>query len=271
MALEFSSGDDFSSKLFVYMLPYFRKGIPSLFAELRHLYKDAGKVKVIERLLLSNLESLEKSGTFAGSMMLENPCCLLWNYILLAQHFDKIGNLDAALEYINKSITHTPTLIELYLTKAKILKHKFAHNDAYQLTEKVCSSRKIASVSLPLTLVFLQARMMDLADRYLNNKSIKYALRCGQVEQAYNLLRLFLKDPSEGNPFELQTLWFETAQSEILLKRGDYTQAMRMLKFVQKAFFEIHEDQFDFHTYCIRRFNLNTYQRLISYESNVHS
>lgn len=110
---------------------------------------------------------------------------------------------------------------------------------------------------------------MDLADRYLNNKAIKYALRCGQDELANDLLRLFLKDPTEGNPFELQTLWFEIASGEVLLKRGDYTKALRMFKFVHRAFTEIFEDQFDFHTYCIRRYNLNTYNKLISYESNV--
>ena len=29
---------------------------------------------------------------------------------------------------------------------------------------------------------FKQARTMDLADRYLNNKAIKYAFRCGKIE-----------------------------------------------------------------------------------------
>lgn len=142
--------------------------------------------------------------------------------MLLAQHFDKVGQLDTAIEYINKAIFHTPTLIELYLVKAKIFKHKYNHVAAFEMAEK--------------------ARTMDLADRYLNNKAIKYALRCGQDELANDLLRLFLKDPTEGNPFELQTLWFEIASGEILLKRGDYTKALRMFKFVHRAFIEVFED-----------------------------
>jgi len=80
-----------------------------------------------------------------------------------------------------------------------------------------------------------------------------------------------LKDPSEGNPYELQALWFEIAQGEIFLARGEYPKAMRMFKFVQKAFMDIYEDQFDFHTYCLRRYSLNTYTRLLNYENGVYN
>ena len=46
---------------------------------------------------------------------------------------------------------------------------------------------------------------------------------------------------------------------------------MRMFKFVQKAFMDIYEDQFDFHTYCLRRYSLNTYTRLLNYENGVYN
>lgn len=38
MGLEYSTGADFEKKLMNYILPYYRKGIPSLFSELKHLY-----------------------------------------------------------------------------------------------------------------------------------------------------------------------------------------------------------------------------------------
>ena len=47
------------------------------------------------------------------------------------------ADIDKAFEYANRAITHTPTLIELYLVKAKICKHKFDHITAFELTEKV--------------------------------------------------------------------------------------------------------------------------------------
>ena len=47
---------------------------------------------------------------------------LLWTYYFLAQHFDYLGNIERALEFINLGIEHTPLLIELFVLKAKIFK-----------------------------------------------------------------------------------------------------------------------------------------------------
>lgn len=54
----------------------------------------------------------------------EPPTTLLWVQYFLAQHFDYIGKQGVALEYINTAIESTPTLIELFLIKAKIFKVK---------------------------------------------------------------------------------------------------------------------------------------------------
>lgn len=44
----------------------------------------------------------------------------------LAQHYDMIDQQTLSLEYINAAIESTPTLIELFLIKAKIYKVHFA-------------------------------------------------------------------------------------------------------------------------------------------------
>lgn len=54
----------------------------------------------------------------------EPPTTLLWVQYYLAQHYDRIGQPSIALEYINTAIESTPTLIELFLVKAKIYKVK---------------------------------------------------------------------------------------------------------------------------------------------------
>lgn len=148
MALDFAKGDDFAKKIKSYMLPYFRKGIPSLFSEIKHLYSGTGNAEIIENVLLTNLVCLEKESKFADSEKIESPCCLLWDYMLLAQHYDRINQLDKALEFVNKAISHTPTLIELYLVKAKIYKHKFDHKVAFELTEKVKTIAKLHHTNL---------------------------------------------------------------------------------------------------------------------------
>lgn len=55
---------------------------------------------------------------------LEPPTTRLWVQYFLAQHYDRIGQPSLALEYINAAIESTPTLIELFLVKAKIYKVK---------------------------------------------------------------------------------------------------------------------------------------------------
>lgn len=52
----------------------------------------------------------------------EPPTTLLWVQYFLAQHFDFINKPSLALEYINSAIDSTPTLIELFVIKAKIYK-----------------------------------------------------------------------------------------------------------------------------------------------------
>lgn len=53
---------------------------------------------------------------------LEPPTAILWVYHFLAQHFDYLRDSKSAMEYINKALEHTPTLIEAYMVKARIYK-----------------------------------------------------------------------------------------------------------------------------------------------------
>lgn len=45
---------------------------------------------------------------------------MLWLYYFKAQHFLFSNRLTEAMQYVNKAIAHTPTLLELYTLKAKI-------------------------------------------------------------------------------------------------------------------------------------------------------
>ena len=52
----------------------------------------------------------------------ESPTVLLWTLYFLSQHYDHLGNIEEALSCINRAIDHTPTLIELFMARAKIFK-----------------------------------------------------------------------------------------------------------------------------------------------------
>ncbi|KAM9677756.1 N-alpha-acetyltransferase 15, NatA auxiliary subunit isoform 3-T3 [Trichechus inunguis] len=125
LPLNFLSGDKFKECLDKFLRMNFSKGCPPVFNTLRSLYKDKEKVAIIEELVVGYETSLKSCRLFNPNDdgKEEPPTTLLWVQYYLAQHYDKIGQPSIALEYINTAIESTPTLIELFLVKAKIYKH----------------------------------------------------------------------------------------------------------------------------------------------------
>ena len=95
-------GNEFKSALVEYLIPYFQKGLPSLFSEIKYLYNDSEKRVIIEEVLLSIEKSLSQSNTLLDTNEATNPCCLLWANMLLAQHFNKTERYETALIHIDK-------------------------------------------------------------------------------------------------------------------------------------------------------------------------
>jgi peptide alpha-N-acetyltransferase len=57
---------------------------------------------------------------------LEEPTqTILWVWMFLAQHYNKLKNVQRALEYVDKAIKHTPTVIDLYVIKGCIYQVRF--------------------------------------------------------------------------------------------------------------------------------------------------
>lgn len=101
------------------------KGVPPLFVDLRSLYKDQSKADVIQSLVLQYKDALKAHGHFSDEdkdKPREPASALLWTYYYLAQHYDFLGETQKALDEIDVAIHHTPTLIELFVTKGRIYK-----------------------------------------------------------------------------------------------------------------------------------------------------
>ena len=75
----------------------------------------------------------------------------LWLNHFLSQHYNRFGNTVTALEYIDKAIDHTPTLPELYMTKAKIIKVRPFHC----LPSFIVDIHSSAHLSLMVTYLFI--------------------------------------------------------------------------------------------------------------------
>jgi N-alpha-acetyltransferase 15/16, NatA auxiliary subunit len=103
-----------------------RKGVPSLFVNLKKLYVDPKKEMIIEKLVEEYLQNLKMHNTFTKSSSvgdeIEQPTVYLWTLYLLAQHYDNKCDTIKALKLIDEAIEHTPTLVELYMTKGRIFK-----------------------------------------------------------------------------------------------------------------------------------------------------
>ncbi len=91
----------------------------------------------------------------------------------MGQHYDYLKQWEKALGYIHDAIAHSPTVVELYMLKAKVLKHVGDIVGAAQWMN--------------------QARELDLQDRFVNSKSVKSYLRMDNVEEATKTIALFTK------------------------------------------------------------------------------
>lgn len=126
MPLNYFTGEQFKVSVDKYLRRGLVKGVPPLFIDLRSLYTDQSKVEVIEGLMLQYVDALKKIGKFseveANNGPREPASALLWVYYYLAQHYDYLEQTEKALCYIDAAIEHTPTLIELFVTKGRIYK-----------------------------------------------------------------------------------------------------------------------------------------------------
>lgn len=256
LSLNVATGDEFKKRLYHFASHYLQRTIPSLFNSLRGLYTDETKVKLIEIVFLDILNSLTKDYKLnSESKTYEPPTTIVWTLKYLAHHYDQIGNSEKALEYINKAIEHTPTIVELYLTKGIIYKH--------------AGNMQLASESIE------NARKLDLADRYLNTKSTKYLLRNDQIQKAEETIALFSRQEPESthqsNIFEMQVMWYETESGMSHFRQKQYGRALRQFTNVEKHFDDIFEDQQDFHSYCLRKMTLRAYIEMNEFYDNIYS
>ena len=113
----------------------------------------------------------------------------MWLLYFTAQHYYCLREFDTALKFINQAIEHTPTVIDLYIVKARIYK---------RAGDKVYASK-----------LYDEARKLDLADRYLNAVSSRFKIRADQIKDAEDTMSLFSKEGNELNVHDMQAMWYE--------------------------------------------------------------
>jgi len=254
LPLSFLQGPELETRLAAYIKAALRKGVPPLFVDLRPLYSNPDRLLLIEEMVTSFLENQLKVGSFeAEGSPLESPTSLLWTYYFLSQHYDYREDYKTALELVNAAIDHTPTLIELFTLKGKIYKHAGDPEEAVLWLD--------------------EAQSMDTADRYINCKCAKYMLRANKVPEAEGMCGKFTREgvPAMENLNEMQCMWFQSECALAYQRMGSYGEALKKCSEIDRHFTEIIEDQFDFHTYCMRKMTLKAYVDLLRLENQLRS
>ncbi|KAK9474672.1 NMDA receptor-regulated protein 1-domain-containing protein [Dipodascopsis tothii] len=247
--LDFLDGDAFSAAVGAYLESYLARGVPSTYVNLKPLYADADKRARIGAAAHAFLDRLAAAG--AATV----PTTYLWTLHYLAQHYLAVGDLAQATAYIDRALEHTPTLVELHVTKARILKH----------------AGDLDAASDTMTV----ARELDLQDRFVNTKAAKYLMRVGKNDEAIKVVSLFTRNDSSGKGVsdlhEMQAIWFLTEQGEMFRRLGQTGLALKRLHAVKKIVDEWVMEQFDFHQYCARRGTVRAYIELMRSLDSIYA
>ncbi|OTA87776.1 hypothetical protein M434DRAFT_399365 [Hypoxylon sp. CO27-5] len=252
LPLDFLVGDSFREAAQSYLALMLDKGVPSTFANLKHLYTDPFKRDTLGSLAHEYLDSKRASSENTnGDALKGEPAALYY----LAQHYNYhlSRDLSKAMEYVNKGIELLPENVEFHMTKARIWKH-------YGNSQKASETMD-------------QARKLDLKDRYINTKAAKYQLRNNENVAALNTMGLFTRNEAPGGPLsdllDMQSVWYLTEDGEAWVRSGNIGLALKRFHAVYNIFEVWQEDQFDFHSFSLRKGQIRAYVDMIRWEDRI--
>lgn len=269
-----------------YILPQLERGVPAAFSNIKPLYKLRPEIvpKLLGSIVTEYLNSLDPN---------ESPVAYIWSNYFMAQHHLHSKELGQAQLLIDKSIEHTPTIVEFYILKARIMKHAGMIDQAAD--------------------VMNNSRLMDLQDRFINCKTVKYYLRANNIEKAVEVLSLFTKnDDGAINGVKdlhlVEASWFIVEQAEAYhrlyvlnskklserrnqlsddidqskellseIKELEWNaqkyQGLALKRFVaiSKFYEQFVDDQLDFHSYCMRKGTPRAYLEMLDWGKKLYT
>lgn len=293
--LTFLKSDQFVKKAEEYILSQLRRGAPATFVNVKPLYRRRSNQKVIYDIVKKfyDEEKSKLSSSDADNAENGNPLRFCWAGYFLAQHFYRVRDYSTALKFIDEAISTTPTLVELYIVKARIFKRM----------NRLCEACDTMN----------EARKLDLQDRFINTKAAKYYLRANKVKEAIDTASLFTRNEKAPNGVQdlhlMQCYWFliesaeaygrlaheslrewkkltsvsgdqnpENADHEAVMVREHLRKktvhlvglAIKRYRAIVKVFEEYEDDQFDFHHYSMRKGTARTYLTMLNWEDRLY-
>ncbi|KAL9032969.1 MAG: hypothetical protein Q9180_006200, partial [Flavoplaca navasiana] len=263
--LDFLEGEEFRIAADQYLQQMLHKGVPSTFANIKSLYSNSAKRDTVQELVESYLDgtyaplmngSSEKQTDGEKNSITEKPSPFDMAVLyFLAQHYNyhRSQDLARAMELIDRAIEAQPEEVNFHMTKARIWKHRGNSRKASETMEK--------------------ARSLDEKDRYINSKAAKYQLRNSENDAAAANMGKFTRKEAVGGPLgdliEMQCMWYITEDGEAYLRQGKLGLALKRFMSVNDIFDTWQEDQFDFHTFSLRKGQIRAYIDMVKWQDHL--
>ncbi|KAJ5814977.1 hypothetical protein N7474_006754 [Penicillium riverlandense] len=253
--LDFLQGEEFKQAADAYMQRMLKKGVPSLFANIKHLYTNPTKRDMVPTLVEGYVSGKAPQSNGSAESNGDNNEFMSSSYYFLAQHYNYYlsRDLPKAMEYVDKAIELSPKAVEYQMTKARIWKH-------YGNPEKAAEEME-------------KARLLDDRDRYINSKAAKYQLRNNENDKALDNMSKFTRNETVGGPLgdlhEMQCVWFLTEDGEAFLRQKKLGLALKRFHSVYNIFETWQEDQFDFHSFSLRKGMIRAYVDMVRWEDRL--
>jgi len=261
--------EECTEALKAYLQANIRRGVPSLGQDLSALFlvecrvnkgeyivaKDPVDIKahpVYQQIVLlveQHITSLsEQNSTFPDSDVTEPPSTLLWTWYLRAILHEVVAEYKEGIEMADTCIEQTPTGVDLYELKGRLVKGAGDIHAAVDCLEK--------------------GRDLDKQDRYICNQTTKYLLQANDEVKALERMALFTRHESdpEQNIYDMQVTWYELELAACFRRKMMFGKSLKKYMAIEKHFEDFHEDQFDFHSYCIRKVTLRAYVDVLRWE-----
>ncbi|CAF9935516.1 MAG: hypothetical protein HETSPECPRED_009815 [Heterodermia speciosa] len=277
--LDFLEGDDFREAADTYLRHMLKKGAPSTFANVKSLYTDVAKRDTIQSLVESYAASANPTQVNGSAEKQpdkpdgEKPADGTDAHVeekqvngnvsqfdssvryFLVQHYNYhlSRDLEKAMNLIEDAIKSNPGSVDLYMTKARIWKH---HGNAKKASETM-----------------EKARSVDERDRYINTKAAKYQLRNDENDAAIKTMSKFTRNEAVGGALgdlhDMQCVWYIIEDGESYLRQGKLGPALKRFHSISDIFEVWQEDQFDFHSFSLRKGQIRAYVDMIRWEDHL--
>lgn len=256
--LDVLEGDAFREAADAYLQRMLRKGVPSTFANIKHLYTNVEKRQAVQELAegyAAGKVSSQSNGSAEKTMNGDSARFDSSVLYFLAQHYNYhlSRDLAKAREWIEKAIESDPKSVDYHQTKARTLKYQGNIPEAAEVIET--------------------ARSLDERDRAINTKCAKYQLRNDENDKGLDTLSKFTRNETAGGPLgdlhDMQCIWFLTEDGQSYLRQRKIGMALKRFHSALNIFDIWQEDQFDFHNFSLRKGMIRAYIDMLKWEDQL--